>query len=205
MSAQDSMKFEMIQSVFDAIPSFIFVVDEDVRIQEYNAAATELVAGERKTILKRRAGDLLHCLHAIESPEGCGHARFCKDCIIRNSVTDAFRGKRVVRNRLKMEIIRNGNREEIYALITVSPFHYKGSPFVLLVVEDISEIAELQRLIPICSSCKKVKDDEESWLRLEAYFKTHWDLDFSHTLCPECMKNRYPNFYREMFHKNDLL
>ncbi len=55
-------------------------------------------------------------------------------------------------------------------------------------VEDISEIAELRRLIPICSVCKKVRDDTESWQRLESYFKDHWDVDFTHGLCPDCHK-----------------
>jgi hypothetical protein len=93
-----------------------------------------------------------------------------------------------VRRRTKLEIIRDGNKIEIYALITASPFRYKERSLVLLVIEDISEIAELKRMIPICSICKKVRDDKESWLRVEAYFKKHWDVDFSHGFCPECYK-----------------
>jgi hypothetical protein len=65
---------------------------------------------------------------------------------------------------------------------------YNGKQLVLLVVEDISEIAELRQLIPICSVCKKVRDDTESWLRLESYFKDRWDVDFTHGLCPDCHK-----------------
>jgi hypothetical protein len=56
------------------------------------------------------------------------------------------------------------------------------------VIEDISAIAELQRIISICSVCRKVRDDEKTWLRVEAYFKNHWDVDFSHGLCPDCYK-----------------
>ena len=51
-----------------------------------------------------------------------------------------------------------------------------------------SEIAELQRMIPICSICHRIRDQEESWSRVEAYFKNHWDIDFSHGLCPDCYK-----------------
>jgi uncharacterized Fe-S cluster-containing protein len=43
-------------------------------------------------------------------------------------------------------------------------------------------------MIPVCSICKKVRDDQESWSRFEAYFKEHWDVDFSHGYCPECFK-----------------
>ena len=52
----DSLNAEMIRSVFDALPSLIFVVDEDVRIQEYNAAAAEFLSGKRAAILKHRGG-----------------------------------------------------------------------------------------------------------------------------------------------------
>jgi len=196
MSAKDSS--DMLRSVFDAIPSLIFVVDDDVRIQEYNAAAARLLLAERDTILKQRAGDILHCLHTSETAKGCGHALFCKKCIVRNSVTAAIHGESIVRKRSKMEIIQDGKTIEIYALITTSPFHYKGKEFVLLVIEDISEISELQRIIPICSYCRKIRDDKESWLRVEAYFKNNWDLDFSHALCPECAEKHYPEEYLDI-------
>ena len=181
-------KKDMLRSVFDALPALVFVVDQDVRIQEYNAAASDLLMAERKTVLKERAGDILHCIHSKEVQEGCGRAPFCKDCIIRNSVTEAFQGSRVVRRRTKIEIIRDANKIEIYALITASPFSFQDRQLALLVIEDISEIAELYRMIPICSVCRKVRDDKESWMLVEAYFKNEWGVDFSHGLCPDCSK-----------------
>ena len=185
---KNSVNIDMLRTVFDAMPMLIFVVDDDVRIQEYNAAAAELLLAQRPAILKRRGGELLHCLHASEVPEGCGHAPFCKNCVIRDSVAEAFRGNRIVRRRTKLEMIRDEKKLEIYVLVSSSPFLYKDRRLVLLVIEDIREIAELKRMIPICSVCKKVQDEKESWFRIEAYFKEHWDLDFSHGLCPECFK-----------------
>jgi hypothetical protein len=181
-------KRDMLMAVFDALPSLVFVVDQDVRIQEYNAAASDLLMAERKTVLKQRAGEILHCIHSSEVPEGCGRAPFCKDCIIRNSVTEAFQGNRVVRRRTRIELIRDAGRIGLYALITASPFFFQDRPLVLLVIEDISEVAELYRMIPICSVCRKVRDDKESWMLVEAYFKDKWDVDFSHGLCPDCYK-----------------
>ena len=170
------------------MPSLIFVVDEDVRIQEYNAAAAKLLLLHRPGVLKRRGGEVLNCLQAVDSSDGCGRTPLCKNCVIRNSVAEAFQGNRIVRRRTRLETIRNGNMIEIYALITASPFYYDKRSLVLLVIEDISDISELRRLIPICSICKKVRDDKASWSRLEAYFKEHWDVDFTHGYCPECYK-----------------
>jgi hypothetical protein len=76
----------------------------------------------------------------------------------------------------------------MYALITACPFSFQDRSLALLVIEDISEIAELHRIIPVCTVCKRVRDEKESWMRVEAYFKRNWDVDFSHVYCPECYK-----------------
>ena len=188
MVMEDSDKTDMLRTVFDALPSLIFVVDDDVRIQEYNAAAAEFLSDNREAILKRRGGEVLKCLHSTAVPGGCGRAPFCDNCVIRNSVTEAFQGNRVVRRRTRIEVLRDGNNLEIYALITTSPFRFKERPLALLVIEDISEITELQRMIPICSICREIRDEKETWSRVEVYFKEHWDVDFSHSLCPKCYK-----------------
>ncbi|RII25335.1 MAG: hypothetical protein CXR31_14145 [Geobacter sp.] len=184
----ETEKTDMLRAVFDVLPSMVFIVDQDVRIQEYNTAAAELLMAERKTILRERAGQILHCVHSTDVPEGCGRGESCKECVIRNAVTAAFRGNRTVRRRMKLVLDREGEAMVLYALITASPFTFRGERHALLVIEDISEIAELQRLIPICSVCRKVRDDKESWLQIEAYFKEGWDVDFTHAFCPDCLK-----------------
>ena len=115
-------KTDILRAFFDALPSLVFVVDQDVRIQEYNAAASDLLMAERMTVIKQRAGETLHCVHAIEVPEGCGRASSCSNCIIRNSVTKAFQGNRVVRRRSKIEIIRDGKRSRFTHRSPLVPF-----------------------------------------------------------------------------------
>ncbi len=121
--------------------------------------------------------------------EGCGRGPICKDCVIRNAVRAAFQGDQVICRRHKLELIRDGNVLEIYALITASPIFFYGQKWVLLVIEDISELVELKRILPICAKCKKVRNDENYWVLVESYFKKHLDMDFSHGLCPDCYKN----------------
>lgn len=190
----ETTKRDMLEAVFDAMPSIVFLVDRDVRIEAYNLAASEFMMTNRKVALKHRAGDILHCVHSMEMPEGCGNSSFCKDCVIRNSVAEALKGNRIVRRRTKLKLIRDQQITVIYALITVSPFVFQEKPLTLLVIEDISEIAELQRLIPICASCRKVRDDKESWMRIETYFKENWDVDFTHGLCPDCLRTEMDKF-----------
>lgn len=185
----DKKELGLLREIFDAIPSMVFVVDDDVIIQEYNKAAADFLSVERDNILKRHGGEILQCIHSAEAPEGCGHAPFCEKCVIRNSVKSTSKGNRIVRARTRMEVLRSGIKTEMYALITTTPFIYEGQKLILLVIEDISVIAELQRLIPICSICHKIRNEEQVWSRIEAYFKDQWDVDFSHSLCPDCYKD----------------
>ena len=176
----------IMKNILDAIPAFVFVVDEDVRIIEYNNAAAALLDGNRIFIINMRVGEALHCIHSHEVPEGCGRAPICEDCIIRNSVVTAYRGEKVSRVRTKIEIGNDGNTTEIFAVITASPIELDDKKLVLLLIEDISDLVAIQDIVPICMMCKKVRSVDTFWTALESYFKNNWGIDFSHGYCPEC-------------------
>ena len=55
--------------------------------------------------------------------------------------------------------------------------------------ESIAREKHLQGLLPICSYCKKVRDDENYWQQVEAYIETRADVAFSHSICPDCFEN----------------
>jgi len=60
--------------------------------------------------------------------------------------------------------------------------------------EALSEIKTLSGLIPICSHCKKIRDNKGHWQQLEQYIHEHSDAHFSHGICKECAKKHYPDF-----------
>jgi len=188
---------DLVATVLDAIPSYILVVDEDVQIIGFNLAASLLLGESPELVLHRRAGDILHCLHATEAAEGCGRAEFCKDCPVRNSVYESFRGQKVVRKRARMELLSAERKLEIYLLVTTAPFLYQDNSLVLLILEDISELMELKRILPICARCKSIRNDKEYWQSLECYMKHHLDLDFSHSICPKCARDLYPEYFKK--------
>ena len=59
----------------------------------------------------------------------------------------------------------------------------------------LSEINQLRGIIPICSSCKNIRDDKGSWHQVESYVSEHTEADFSHGICPPCSKKLYPEFF----------
>jgi PAS domain S-box-containing protein len=94
-----------------------------------------------------------------------------------------------------------------------SPIEYKGEKILFSIVHDITDrklaenereklIAELKKalaevktlsgLLPICSSCKKIRNDAGYWEQIEEYISDHSGAEFSHSLCPDCIKKLYP-------------
>ncbi|MBU0967369.1 MAG: PAS domain S-box protein [Proteobacteria bacterium] len=57
----------------------------------------------------------------------------------------------------------------------------------------IKEIKILQGILPICSSCKKIRDDKGYWQQLEAYISVYSEAEFSHGICPDCAARLYPD------------
>jgi hypothetical protein len=58
----------------------------------------------------------------------------------------------------------------------------------------LAEVKTLRGLLPICSNCKKICDDNSNWVQVEAYVRDRTDADFSHSICPDCLKKLYPEF-----------
>lgn len=57
----------------------------------------------------------------------------------------------------------------------------------------MGEVKKLSGFLPICSSCKKIRDDEGYWNQIESYIRDHSEAEFSHSICPECVKKLYPD------------
>ena len=56
----------------------------------------------------------------------------------------------------------------------------------------LGEVKTLGGLLPICASCKKIRDDQGYWNQLEHYIQKHSEAEFSHSVCPDCTKMLYP-------------
>jgi len=57
----------------------------------------------------------------------------------------------------------------------------------------LKDVKQLSGLLPICASCKKIRDDQGYWQQIEQYVQEHSDAYFSHGICPECQERLYPD------------
>lgn len=69
---------------------------------------------------------------------------------------------------------------------------------ILKLEKALEEIKTLRGFIPICCSCKKIRNDEDYWEQIEVYIQKHTNAVFSHGLCPDCAQKLYPELYEKI-------
>ena len=63
--------------------------------------------------------------------------------------------------------------------------------------EALDQIKTLRGIVPICAGCKQIRDDRGYWNQVEVYVRDHTEAQFSHGICPDCMKKLYPGLCKE--------
>ena len=100
-------------------------------------------------------------------------------------------------------LVVNGELVGGYALYQdITERHRSEEEREKLVIElqkALANIKTLSGLLPICASCKKIRDDGGYWSQIESYISAHSNAEFSHGICPECAKQLYPEHYHKMF------
>ncbi len=65
--------------------------------------------------------------------------------------------------------------------------------------EALDNVQVLSGLLPICASCKKIRDDKGYWKQIESYIRDHSEAEFSHGICPDCAAELYPDYVAELY------
>lgn len=109
---------------------------------------------------------------------------------------------------VRLPFIRSTLITSIFALIFIGlgvSIFFKITNPILIQLSDtvqtlqnaLSEVKVLRGIIPICSFCKKVRDDDGYWNQVEVYIRERSDADFSHGICPVCAKEHYSQFFKD--------
>ena len=135
-------------AILDAYPAPSFVVDDDVRVLFMNRAGRQVLGlhgPELESALLKRGGDLLHCVRASETPDGCGRSPTCKSCVIRNSVGKALATSEVHRARTYLQLQGPSGIADVHFLVSTAPVRHGDLQAVILTLEDVSEIVKVTK------------------------------------------------------------
>ncbi len=129
------------RAIFDGLPLPAFIVDEDVRILDFNTEAEKLLGTAPKSSLWRRSGDVLHCVYAERL--GCGKSKPCQSCIIRNSVKAAIGGLDTHRKFFQAELRGSRGPVSVNLFVTARRLPPTTTPQALLILENVGETVRL--------------------------------------------------------------
>jgi|GEM_PF-1769134 len=91
-------------------------------------------------------------------------------------------------------LIMSGTHQDITASKQADEEREK---LILKLEKALLDVNKLSGMLPICSSCKRIRDDKGYWNQIESYIKEHSEAEFTHGLCPECVTKLYPEFVKE--------
>ena len=134
-----------MKTLFESMPCGILVVDGDRRIQVLNNTLERTFGITMAEAVDKRGGEALKCIHAFESPEGCGYAPECETCQVRNSALEAIAGRRVHRNKADVQLRVKGTVRDLVLLVSAAPFDYQGQRLATVILEDVTELNRLRR------------------------------------------------------------
>ena len=176
---------DTFRTLFDALPSPVFVVDGDVTVHDFNAAAGEFFLCHMAD-LGRLSYPVQTDLNVAGVSPDRWPALFCRDSFIGKAVKEAVQRCRVVRRHTKLEAHREGCRAELETGIQCCPFQNGTRTLVLLVFEKMRQSGERKGVIQICCVCHRVLNGSQALAQLQACAKACTGVEFSHGLCSQC-------------------
>jgi len=186
--------FYFIKRNLKSVESRIFHIQRAIRVTE----ALELLSSNQADVI----------LLDLSLPDSTGLATFYEmyekhpdiPIIILTGLNDSEVGLQAVQNGAQ-EYITKGELSS-HLFISIISHAIERNKLLQKLENALKEVKTLQGFLPICSSCKKIRDDKGYWQQVEEYITTHSDTQFTHSICPTCTQKLYPDLDIETDPKN---
>ncbi|MFC1524496.1 PAS domain S-box protein [Thermodesulfobacteriota bacterium] len=187
---------ELYKSLFEESSSIMVIVDPETgeikaankrAIEFYGYSRAELTSMKSMDINTLPADALLHKMQQTEKQSGNYHhfTHRLGNGEIRD--VEVYSGP----------ILLNGKKllySIIHDITERKKIEKEKEDLIIKLQKALDEIKTLQGILPICASCKSIRDDQGYWNQIECYFRDHSELHFSHGICPDCAKKLYPGY-----------
>ena len=196
---------DYVDSIIKSMVDSLIVVNPDATIRTVNQATLNLLGYEEKEVIGKN-------IAVITSKEEVYRGSGIEE-LIKNGFIQAVEKTYLTKDGRKIPVLFSGavmrdEKGDIQGIVCVAQDITERKQAEELIEKSLKEkeklIAELQNalseintlrgILPICSFCKKIRDDKGYWNQVESYFKQHSEIVFSHSLCPECTQKHYPDF-----------
>ena len=183
------------QSTFDAIGDGICLLDADGKAVRCNRAVETIIGKPADQILGCTCSELMQACGA--SAEESPFQRVLQSRQ-RETITLPLDGRwfSLVIDPIRDEAGNLVGAVQIISDITERKEAAEEQERLVRELKDaLAQVKTLKGFLPICASCKGIRDDEGYWHRVEKYIGDHAGVKFSHGLCPDCAQKLYPDYY----------
>ena len=201
-----------IELILRNVPDIVYLLDASGKIRfisnsisHYGYSPEELVGT-----------DILDIIH----PNDQKHANFkIKERRTGSRKTDQFNVRMITRKNTAVQFEIKANNIEKHPVLTVTaegfympiddnPAHFYGTVGIArditdtihkhnLLHNDTEKEPQSDQFLPICAHCKKIRNDQGEWERMEEYLNRNYNLKFSHSICHECIDTLYPHYKKK--------
>jgi len=182
------------ETTFDAVRDPIFILDEQFRIVRANRETARRLGLEPRECIGRKCYELIH--NAKAPAEHCPHAQVLRDgqphpLEIRE---DNLAGDFLVSASPMFDAAGKATRgvHIAYDITKRKQAERERERLITELTEALAQVKTLSGIIPICMYCKGIRDDQGYWNQLEKFISEHSEAKFSHSLCPKCLKEKFP-------------
>jgi PAS domain S-box-containing protein len=187
------------RDLFENANDAIFILDKDQNFVDINQKATELFGYSRDEYLTLGVKDLIPPTQQSISDEEFERLR-------EQGKYEKFIGQMKSKDGRWLDIEVNsssiidkgkviGSRDIVRDITDRKRIEAERESMINDLQNALEEIKSLKGILPICSFCKKIRDDTGYWNQVEDYIGKHSKADFSHSLCPECAQKNYPELF----------
>ncbi|MEI6306456.1 MAG: PAS domain-containing protein, partial [Deltaproteobacteria bacterium] len=187
-------KLDLINTMIESTPDAVFIKDKQGRYIFVNPPAAIIFGKSAEDIIGKTAKDLF--------PQEVSQAMADSDSTVLSSAnTVTYEKLYTAPNPPKLMLVTkgpmfdsNGKINSLFAvdrdITDLKDLQEELSKKVVQLEAALSTVQLLEGIIPICSYCKKIRDDEKSWHQMEQYISSHSEAKFSHGICPECFEKQ---------------
>jgi PAS domain S-box-containing protein len=178
----------------DTMGDGVLVIDAQGRIADFNPAMQTIIGLPADQVIGHPAAQIF------------AHWQELIDCfqIDTESQIETYYGKETERcYDLRLSPLRDRRGQLTGQLIVLRDITKhkrleKERTHLIQELEDaLAQVKTLSGLLPICAHCKRIKDDADNWHSVEVYVRDHSEAEFTHSICPDCMRELYPEFVKD--------
>jgi PAS domain S-box-containing protein len=202
---ESELKF---RSVTESAKDAIISADKHGNIIYWNKASQEMFGFEEQEILGQPLTVLMpDSFSEAHQKAIASHARTGVPKIIGQTVELIGRSKQGLEFPIELSVSTWKTGGEVYYTGIIrdiserKQIEEERNQLIESLQESLAKVKTLSGLLPICASCKKIRDDNGYWNQIETYIRNHSEAEFSHGICPECTRKLYPELSKKIHNK----